>query len=264
MRKFITTIFITCIFFILVSIFLNIKGSNGKPESLPKKSLKKPRMEYAGEKIIYDVKLGKVNLGRAEFNYLENSEFNGKEVSLMTFETKVTNFKDLEKIYSDLDSFLPLKVVRNIKSWSGEENIREDYDQVNFTLTINKLKAGKEEKIEIKKDGAIHNAILLPFYLRRMPGLGIGWSFIAELPTQEFKIELVSVENIKLVSGMFETYHFESVPRKFEFWVTTDKRRIPVKIKGAGILGYMLVMRSYKPADVFNQNRVHPVESGIE
>ena len=74
----------------------------------------------------------------------------------------------------------------------------------------------------------------------------MGWTFIAELPTQQFKIELIAIEDVNVPAGTFKCYHFTSVPKKFEIWVTTDERRIPVKIKGMGNFGYILVMKEYK------------------
>jgi len=206
---------------------------------------KKLQSEYIGEKIIYDVKLGNIVIGKAKFIRLQNTELGGRLVSAMTFETKLANFKDLEEIYSDRKNFLPLKVIRHIDTWNSKEKIIENYDQENFTLTIIKLKGRKKEKIEIHKKKTIHNAILLPFYVRQVPGLRIGWHLMAQLPSQEFRIKLVSIEDLKLSSGSFEAYRFESVPKKFEIWVSTDKRRIPLKIKDNGKLGYTFVMREY-------------------
>lgn len=216
------------------------------PKVMAKHQAKRIQSEYIGEKITYDIKLGGVNMGRAVFNYLEQTEIDGKSVNLMTFETSSLRFKDLEKIYSDPDNFLPLKVIREINGLNMKENIVEDYDQKKFILTINKLKKGKKEETQIKKKSSIHNAILLPFYIRQIAELKVGWSFTAQLPTREFKITLVSMENIKISQGTFQAYHFASIPKKFDIWVTADKRKIPIKIKGSGNLGYVFIMRDYK------------------
>jgi len=201
--------------------------------------------EFIGEKIIYDIKLGSIRLGGATFRYLDNANLDGKSVTFMTFETNLANFNDLEEIYSDPLTSLPLKVSRDIKGWTINEKITENYDQHKFVLDITKFKGDKKEEIQIKKEGPIHNAILLPFYLRQLPDLKPGWSFTAQLPNQQFLIKLVAIENLKLSSGTFETFRFESLPEKFQIWVTTDKRRIPVKIKGSGAFGYLFVMKEY-------------------
>ncbi|MDP2918142.1 MAG: DUF3108 domain-containing protein, partial [bacterium] len=116
-----------------------------------------------------------------------------------------------------------------------------------FILTLTKFK-GKEKISEQKFDNhgrAIYNAVSLPFYLRRIPKLKIGWSMMTQFGNIEYNILLVSIENLETPLGKFETYRFESQPRKFEIWVTADKRRIPVKIKDAGMLGYALTMKGY-------------------
>jgi len=198
-----------------------------------------------GEKITYDVKLGALRLGKAYFNRMRPIEMNGGLVNLMTFETNLARFKDLETIYSDPDTFLPLKIERTVRAWSKREQITEDYDQKEFTLTIIKRNGRKTEQVSIKKDKPIHNTILLPFHVRNIPKLDIGWVFPANLPTQEFQIKLVAIDEVKVPAGIFKSYHFKSTPRKFEIWISADERRIPLKIKGAGGFGYTLEMREY-------------------
>ncbi len=206
---------------------------------------KNTSFEHIGERITYDVIFGKLCLGRAIFHNVAKSQVSGKPADLVTFETRVTGFHDLETIYSDPVNFLPLKVERRIGNWSGRERITENYDQEDFILTITKTKGKNKEQFSIKKDSPIHNAILLPFYVRRMPKLDMGWTLMAQLPTQQFLIKLVSIEEVRVPAGKFRCYHFESSPKKFEIWVSTDKRRIPVKIRGLGALGYTMVMREY-------------------
>lgn len=198
-----------------------------------------------GETITYDIRFGKLHMGRAVFRNVGRSEVSGKVADLITFETKVSGFNDLETIYSDPVNFLPLKIERRINKFSVKERITEDYDQRNFTLTISKTKGKNKEQFRIKRNSAIHNAILLPFYVRRIPKLDTGWTMTAQLPTQQFLIKLVSIEKLRLPSGEFNCYHFESFPKKFEIWVTVDNLRIPVKIKGLGVFGYTMVMRDY-------------------
>jgi len=201
--------------------------------------------DYAGEKIIYDVKLGKLYLGKARFNNLANVQLDGRFLSVMTMETKLTQFTDTEKIYSDPETLLPIRVERDILKWLAHENITEDYDQNNFIVTIIKNKGAGQEKLLIKKDAPIHNAVLLPYYVRRIPRLEVGRIIIANLPTRRLEIKLVSIENIKVPAGTFKAYHFKSTPKQIEIWISIDERRIPLKIQGNGLFGYSMVMREY-------------------
>jgi hypothetical protein len=198
-----------------------------------------------GEKITYIVKLGKLNLGRAVFRQMPNTLFKGKTAYLMTFETKVAGFIDLETIYSDPETLLPVMVQRRISTWPSTEKITEDYDQQKFILVIKKFKNNKKEEMVIKRNGVINNAILLPFYVRDVANLEVGYNLIAGLPNQKFMIELVAIEEVNVPAGKFMAYRFESRPKKFEIWISADERRIPVKINGTTGLGYTLAMQKH-------------------
>lgn len=204
--------------------------------------------ERAGERIVYGVKLNGISLGRATFTQLAREEVNGRLLNVATFETRVTSFWDLEKIYSDPRTYLPVRVERRIKTLAGQEHIVEEYDQENFRLVITKFPAGKkgEEQI-IRQKHPLHNSIMLPFYVRDIQGLAPGWTFRAQLPTQSFDIKLVGVETVALPAGRFECFHFRSFPERFEIWVSADERRIPVKIRGSSGIGYTMTMREYAP-----------------
>ena len=196
---------------------------------------------YAGESILYLIS----PFGRSEYNNLGVVDLNGAKVNLVTFKTKVLFFEDTEKIYSDPESLLPLRIERNISKLLGKEYITEEYDQKKFTMVTRKFKGKKLVKEQIiQAKGPIHNAITLPFYLRGRSDLKIGWHFIARVP-EEFGLELVSVDKITVPAGKFQAYHFKSIPNKFEIWINKDNPRVPLKIQGKGIFDYSLLMKKY-------------------
>lgn len=209
------------------------------------KGIKSIQPDYVGEKITYDVRLGKLYLGKAQFNNLANVQWDGRFLSVMTMETKLARFTDMEKIYSDPKTLLPIRVERDILNLFVRERITEDYDQDNFTVTIIKNKGIGQKKLVIKKDSYLHNAVLLPYYVRRLPKLDVGRIIIANLPTRRLEIKLVSIEDIKVPAGTFKAYHFKSTPKQIEIWISTDERRIPLKIQGTGLFGYSMVMSEY-------------------
>lgn len=225
------------------AIKLNIKKPS-KPGT-EKVEEKKP-VERIGERIVYDVRLRRVSLGRAVFSHLPRTELNGEQVSYMNFQTKLARFNDLEKIYSDPGTCLPLKVERSISNWPFSEKISEYYDQKKFILTI--IKDGKPGQTVIKKDAPIHNAVMLPFYVRGIAKLDPGWTMSINLPNQKLQIKLAGMENISLSGKSFYAYRFESDPKRFEIWISADERRIPLKIRGTGSLGYTLIMKEYDMA----------------
>ena len=235
-------LFLTLNFLLLIKA--KIDKSVGNPFNLNTKA-ETFQSNHIGEKIIYDVKLGKLYLGEARFANLANAQVNGKVLNVMVLETKLAQFRDTEKIYSEPQTLLPVRIERDILNWFVGEKITEEYDQNNFTVTIIKDKGGSSEERVIKKDSHIHNAILLPYYVRSIPRLDVGRIIIANLPTRRLEIELVSIEDVKVPAGTFQAYHFQSTPKQIDIWISTDERRIPVKIQGTGLFGYSMLMKEY-------------------
>ncbi|MBF0571554.1 MAG: hypothetical protein HQL12_06740 [Candidatus Omnitrophica bacterium] len=196
---------------------------------------------YKGERIVYGI----APMGRAEYNDLGEVDLDGQRFGCVTFRTQAMGFDDTEKIYIDEQSRLPIKVERDVLWWLDKEFLVEWYDQKNFELSISKFKSKKMVKQYVfKEDGSIQNAILLPFYLRTIHNPNIGWEIKARLP-EEFIIRLESFDEVKVPAGKFMTYHFTSIPDKFEVWISKDNLRLPVKIKGLGVFNYMLVMTGH-------------------
>ena len=210
--------------------------------------------DYTGESILYFIK----PVGRSEYRDLGVVDLKGIKVNLVIFKTQVLLFKDTEKIYSDLDSLLPIRIERNISKPWGKEYITEEYDQKEFRVTLRKYKGDKiiYEKT-VKANGPIQNAITLPFYLRRHPDLKIGWYFTARVPA-EFKLTLVSIDEITIPAGKFQAYHFKSIPNKFEIWISKNTPRVPLKIQGKGVFDYTLLMKKYSINNNFSRIEAKP------
>ncbi len=212
----------------------------------PAAGMKPSACARIGETITYRIKTGRVSTGSAVFRHLTTEERDGRLTNVATFETVMPKFRDKELIYSDAYSFLPFKVERDISNWPASEKITEVYDQVTHTLTVTKIRSGRSEVLTIHKATPLHNAILLPYFVRCIQDLSPGWSMQVVLPTQEFTIQLAGIETVKVSAGSFRAYHFTSIPRKTEIWITADERRIPVKIRNSGFLGYSMEMREYQ------------------
>lgn len=241
-----------CLFLTLSLVALNIlltikaKGFKGAYNQFRLGvTTKKVELNHVEEKITYDVKFGRIYLGKMHFSNISNVEMGGRLLTAILIETKLTKFLDTEKIYSDPETLLPVKVERDITNWFVKEKITEEYNQENFTVTIIKNKGSKKTNTTIKKDSHIHNAMLLPYFIRRIPKLYVGRIIIANLPTRRLEIKLVSIEEIKVPAGTFLAYHFRSTPSHVDIWISADERRIPVKIQGNSVFGYSLVMKEY-------------------
>ena len=201
-------------------------------------------VDRVGEKIDYDVYLGAMKIGSAEYHHLRKTYVKERPVELITFLTQAVRFKDRETIYCDSGTFLPLIVERKISKPLKPEKIVEAYDQDNFILNITKERFGTSTD-QIKSDEPIHNSILLPFVVRNENNLEIGWQFNANLPQGKYLIKLTRIEKINTPAGEFEAYYFESDPNKFKIWIGTDKNKIPLRIDGTGGIGYKMMMRAY-------------------
>lgn len=227
----------------------NIPIKNGtlklQPAEKTKDNKKVARFERIGEEIIYDVKMGKITLGHAKFTQIKNIQINGKLLNVMVFETNLPRFSDTETIYTDPQTLLPVKVERSISNWFVREKIIEEYNQLEYTVSINKKRNGKEQNSVIKKTSPIHNAILLPHYVRRIEKLNPGKILTANLPNRNYEINLINTEEITVPAGKFKAYHFASTPKQIEIWISADDRRIPLKIQSTTTFGYLLTLSKY-------------------
>lgn len=243
-KNLLVIIFICLIFAAAVVISTEAVKLKSNAKNKIYKAGEKP-LPFREEKITYDIKMGKVNLGKAVFHHVESAEIDGRLLNKMIFETDLVRFKDTEVIYSDPQTLLPVRIHRDIVNWFNREKITEDYDQENFTVTITKHGGARQNKLVIKKDSSIHNAILLPHYVRRINKLDLGYIFFVNLPNRKLQMKLVSVEDIKTPGGTFKSYHFESLPKQIEIWISADERRIPVKLQGIGAFRYLMVLKEY-------------------
>lgn len=202
-----------------------------------------PGRKQARETIYYDI----FPFGSAVYQDFGEIEFRGKQTNLVIFKTDAPGLKDTETIFSEPKTLLPLWIERNVSLLMHQEYLTEEYFPRENRLLITKYVSGKKVgEFPFKAQGGpIHNAILLPFSLRKASNLAIGWSCQIRLP-DTIEVKLVSIEEIKVPAGKFSTYHFTSNPDKFEIWITNDKLRLPVKIEGAGGLSYTLSMTKHE------------------
>jgi len=173
-------------------------------------------------------------------------DFRGRKANLVVFKTSAMGLDDTETIYSDPATYLPLWVEREVSVFLHEEYLTEEYFPKENRLRIIKYENNKKtEEFSFKADGPINNAILLPFSIRKLSGLAIGLNFSIRLP-DKIIVKLVSVEEVTVPAGKFKAFHFTSFPNKFEIWISADKLRLPVKIKGVGGFSYTMSMAKHE------------------
>jgi len=74
-------------------------------------------------------------------------------------------------------------------------------------------------------------------------------------PLFEIKTNFENIEEIRVPAGKFNTFLFKSSPDKFNFWLSNDEHRLPLKLEVPGALGYSALMTEirYVPYDKFIQ-----------
>lgn len=193
-----------------------------------------------GEKISYAIS----PMGTAVYSDMGIVDYKGKELWLVTFKTRLPGFNDLEKIYADPNTGLPLIVERYIRWPMSEEFLIEEYDpENNAQVTRRFVKNKMTNEYKYKSDGPYHNAILLPFYLRGIKNPQIGWKMVVRVP-EEFTVILSEIKDIKTQGKTIKAYHFTSNPNKFDIWISKDEYLLPIVSKGSG---YGLTLKSHIP-----------------
>ncbi len=201
--------------------------------------------KFIGETVVYDVIYKRVRIGRATLACLPDVLLGSVLVSHVSFKTQVMRFQDLENIYCDLKTMLPLRIERDIQQLFAKERIVEEYNQSAYAVKITKTKGSRSEVLEFKNDGPIHNPIIFPYSVRLNPDLEVGWKDAIRLATRSYTIKLVAIESVSVPAGNYQAYHFASEPRSFDIWISADQNSVPIKMRGDGMFGYTLLMRKY-------------------
>ncbi len=199
----------------------------------------------SGEQFTYEVRYKGAKIGKSTLIFQGERFLDDKKVYYVTFNTKIPSLKDNEDIYADPDTFLPIEVHRTIKKKIGfDDKIKEVYDQENFRVDVSSKSKLRKKEFSIEKDSPIHNALLLVYYYRAKKNFEEREKIKINLPTFDFEVAFSGIETVKTKLGEHRAYVFTSDPPKFKFWLSADEKRIPLKIKNPGSLGYSLILKS--------------------
>lgn len=235
-------IFLIILFCIL--IYIGIPKGHALESINTSLNISRPPFEK-GESFTYEVRYKKLRTGESILTFNGEDKLGKKEVYHITFFTKLVALEDTEELYADKDSFLPLYVHRTIKRFGTfTTRIEERYDQENFRVDIKKKTKFRSKEFSIEKDSELHNAILLTYYYRKKESFDKNEKFKIILPTAEFEVSFEGIETIETPLGKYPAYLFSSSPSKFKFWLSTDDKRIPLRIENPSKLGYSLVIKS--------------------
>ena len=199
----------------------------------------------AGEQFTYEVRYKGAKIGKSTLAFRGERFLDDKKAYYVTFNTKIPSLKDNEEIYADPETFLPVEVHRTIKKKFGfDDKIKEVYDQENFRVDVFSKSKLRKKEFSIEKDAPIHNALLLVYYYRSKKDFDENERLQINLPTFDFEVAFDGIETVKTKLGEHSAYVFTSEPPKFKFWLSADEKRIPLKIKNPGSLGYSLILKS--------------------
>lgn len=227
-------------------------GFDGKVElsaqadpSLSKSVLERPLPFEPGEKLTYSVVFKKLKIGKAVLTFHGTAELDGEEVYFITFDTDTSGFRDLEKIYAQKGTFLPLRVERQFRRLgSFTQRIVEEYDQEAFKVEISKKGAIHTRKDTIEKTSPIHNAILLSYIYRADFDRYTKEKHSVNLPTKEFEIFYAGKDEVKVPLEDSQAHIFASDPEQFKLCLKDDEKMMPLLIEDPNAFGYALKLKS--------------------
>lgn len=250
-----------CSFWFLVFCFIQVKAVFSSQDLVNISDVQLPFSR--GETIEYAIYLKNVSVGRGELVFEGIRDCQGKDNYFVTFTTGIFNIKDIERICVDRKRFLPLRIDREIrKTGLPDEIITEIYDQQEFKVHIDKKVLFSRRKMVIEKDSYIHNVILLAYYFRLLPQEHFKKNFSVHLPTVKMDISFKGQEEVKLSSGTYQAYVFEGQPKNFRFYISTDQRRLPLRIENPGYS--MVLVKVAESGDLKDEDKEKNEDKGKE
>lgn len=203
-----------------------------------------------GEKIIYNVALFGIKIGQAQLQFLGKTNLNNKVAELIILSTDVNNLKDVEKIYVDSNSFLPLRIERDVVFFGKKMRIIEEYNMKENSLMVSKTEGGKTTKKIFQSFKPMQNIISLIFMLRKSKSLEIGQKISVVTPLLNFDMKVAKLVNFSTANDKFKAYFLESSPKRYRIWIDQGARRIPLRVDGAIAFGNAaMVMTKFIPGE---------------
>ncbi len=196
----------------------------------------------AGETLYYNIYYKGVKVGTSVLKFKGEKKLGDRVVYYITFYTHTPYFKDLEKIYADKDTFLPLRVERKISRLAMPVMyISEEYDQEKREVVIRKRELIFSKKIVLRKKNVIDNPILSVYRYRFLDDLGAGDELVLNFPRRRFRVKYEGVREIKIKNMQEKARVFRGYPVGFQVWLKEGKQKLPLKIENPRLFGYALV-----------------------
>lgn len=219
----------------------------------------------AGEKIEYELRYGVISAGKSSLEVPDMTHLNGRKVyhivshakTNRTFD-KVFKVRDTNESWMDAEALCSLRFTSNLREGGYRKQTQSDFNHAAATFSY--VKAGKDRFDD--RNGAIQpfvqDALSALYYIRAID-LQVGQEYVFSANSDgknwPMKVIVKGVENVDLKMGTFTCFLLEPVlagegifksKGKLEVWVTTDKRRIPVRMRSEVAVGSFTVdMKDY-------------------
>lgn len=225
-----------------------------------------PKVAWAGETLKYSVSWGVINVGDADMKVEDIVDINGVP------SYHVTSTAESNKM---LDAFFKVRNVNeswisthDLHSQGFTKKIREGayvWDEwVAFDFAKKKYrgqtrnKKGENALIEGDIPGPVYDVFSAAYFVRTQE-LTPGKEIVLDVNTKKnwpLVVKVHKIEKVKVPAGTFECYLVEPFLRdkglfsqkgkSLRVWLTTDKRRLPVKMEAEAFIGNVAaVLTSY-------------------
>lgn len=186
-----------------------------------------------GEVIYYNVKQLGVKVGTASLAFKGDVYAEGKKFTLVVFTAQGPTFYDEERIFLDHQTFLPVRVMRDLNIFGNKESIMEEYDQAQGEVRITKVADGKTTSQAISKPAPVENLYGFLYRTRQDGAVSVGKSLEMRLPTLTVRLDGIEAMKFKAAGETFTAVMMKSVPSKYTIWFDTGAHRLPLRIAGA-------------------------------
>ena len=205
------------------------------------------------EKLVYNVYFNGISSGYIEWEYLGRKEVDGITVDVLAVnsDTNILNLLDLdseEKVFLNSETFLPVRVERDIVFFGKKEIIKEVYNQEKGEVKITQSNSSDEENI-LTQDTPIHNILELLYFFPQDLVLEVGQWMIFNLPTQKIKIKMVKERILKVNGVKRDTYFLIGRgAKRFSLWLDKDEKT-PLRLEFISLAGKITVVRKEEQDD---------------
>ncbi len=200
-----------------------------------------------GEKVTYSIKQLGITSGTATLVYQGQAPGEAADVHLIVFTADGMNFYDQEKIYFHHQSFLPMRVERDINIFGKKEKIIEYYEPDQERIRIVKTIGKATEEQIIKKAGPIDNIYCFIYRYRQNGQFALNEALNLRLPTQDVAMSIVDQPKLKVAGELYDAFYLQSHPEKYHIWFDGSEKKIPLRIDGAiGFGKTAMIMSKYE------------------